>query len=472
MITHTHYVSIIVTMSAVSLFGLYSVRFVRTATDFSVGGRKMGALLVGGSLIGAFVGGTSTVGTAQLAYQYGISAVWFTLGGGLACFIMAVFFVQPLRVREVDTVPQFLALTYGDSVRPWVAIYTSVGMFVQIAAQSLAAVPILKSLFPLSGQLAAAVFTLVMITYVLSGGFWGAGLVGVLKTVLIYATLFVGGFLSFKLLGGWQGAGESFPAAPWLSMFPGGLYKELASGFSVILGFISTQTYLQPVFACKDVRSARKGLFLAGAVIPLAGIASALIGMYMRSAYPGLEPGSAMPLFFINHLNPWLGGVALATLLISLILSGASLCLGVGIIIAQDIFIKFKPAGGGEKMLLWSRLMVFFVGISSLVFVLFNMNTLILKWAFLSMTLRGVTVFVPLAGAVLFARRISPAAGFWAIAAAPLAALLWAFLLPRAIDPLYVGIFLSLAVLAAGTVLAETGGRRKKRGGTIGQKSD
>lgn len=453
MITNAHYISIIITMSVVSLAGLYSARYVRTAADFSVGGRQMGSALVGGSLIGSFVGGTSTIGTAQLAYQYGISAVWFTLGGGLACLALGLFLVRPLREREVDTVPQFLAVTYGDSVRPWVALYTSLGMFVQIAAQSLSAIPLLTSLFPISSQLAAVVFTVVLITYVVFGGFWGASLVGILKTALIYFTLFAAGCLSLKLLGGYYGTRQSFPVIPWFSMFPGGLAKELASGFSVILGFISTQTYLQPVFAAKNVRSARRGLFFAGLLIPLAGFTSAIIGLYMRSAYPGMEPGGALPVFFIRHLNPWLGGAALATLLVSLVLTGASLSLSVGIILAQDIYMRLRPRAKAREILLSSRLLVLFVGVLSLLFVLFNMNTLILKWAFLSMTLRGVTVFVPLMGAIFIANRINAASGLAAIIVAPLAALLWAFFLPlSAADPLYVGICLSITFLVGGAV--------------------
>ena len=43
---------------------------------------KKGAnsFVVAGAIMGTLVGGSSTIGTAQLAYQYGMSAWWFTLG--------------------------------------------------------------------------------------------------------------------------------------------------------------------------------------------------------------------------------------------------------------------------------------------------------------------------------------------------------------------------------------------------------
>jgi len=170
MITHTHYLSAIIIILIISLTGVYSARHVRTPADFSVGGRQLSSTLVGSFLIGAFIGGTSTVGTAQMAYQYGISAVWFTLGGGLACLVMGLFLARPLREREVDTVSQFLAGVYGDQVRPWVALYTSVAIFIQIAAQTLAAIPLIAGVLPVSPPWAAVIFTFMLTAYVVFGG--------------------------------------------------------------------------------------------------------------------------------------------------------------------------------------------------------------------------------------------------------------------------------------------------------------
>ncbi len=418
-----------------------------------MGGRQIGPSLVGGFLIGAFIGGTSTIGTAQLAFQYGISAIWFTLGGGLACLVLGLFFAKPLRVRKVDTVPQYLASAYGESVRPWVAVYTSVGMFIQVAAQGLSAVPVLTSLFPVSPQLAAVFFTLALLIFIMFGGFWGASLIGLIKLFLIYAVLFAAGLTSYHLLGGYQGARQSFPAGSWFSLFPQGVGKELASGFSVIIGFISTQTYLQPVFSAKNTRSARLGVFLAGLLIPIAGLIATLIGLYMRAAQPEIEPGSALPLFLAVHLNPWLSGVAFGALLVSLFLTGAALTLGISTVLTHDIYCRLRPFAGDRKVLLSNRVIVILVSMFSLLFVLINIKTMILKWAFLSMTLRGVTVFAPLAAAIFAAGKIRTGAGLWAIIAAPLLALLWAFIFPSSVDPLYIGIGLSVAIMLIGSRL-------------------
>lgn len=447
MITYIHYLGMIFIFLLFSVVGVYSVRYIRNAADFAVGGRKAGSTLVGGFLVGSFIGATSTIGTAQYAYQYGISALWFTLGGGMACLFLGLFLVRPLREREVDTIPQFLAGVYGQPVRAWVALFTSIGMFIQIATQSMAAVPVISSIVPIPAGIAAGLFSLAVIVYIFFGGFWGASIMGLIKLVLIYTVLLVSGLLSYKLLGGYVGIRQAAPDAAWLSMFPGGVAGGLSSAFSVVAGVVSTQTYLQPVFAAKDTGSARRGVLLAGLLIPLAGLASAVIGLYMRGAHPGITAGSALPLFLTLYLSPWAGGAALAILLVSIVLSASALCLGVSTVLVQDLYLRFRPAAGEREILLSSRLMVLLVGGLSLIFVLLNVNTLILQWAFLSMALRGVTVFVPLLGAVFMKGYLNQSAGVIAVAAAPLFALAWSIIFPNTIDPFYMGIIFSGGIL-------------------------
>ena len=53
--------------------------------------------IVSGVIMGTLVGGSATVGTAQLAYNYGASAWWFTLGSGIACLVLTFVYCKPFR---------------------------------------------------------------------------------------------------------------------------------------------------------------------------------------------------------------------------------------------------------------------------------------------------------------------------------------------------------------------------------------
>ncbi|NCB16755.1 MAG: sodium:solute symporter family protein, partial [Synergistales bacterium] len=88
-------------LAAFFFFGIWSSGKVSSSSEYSVASRKATAGGVSGIILGSLVGGSSTVGTVQMAYHYGLSAWWFTLGGGIGCLIMGLWFVKPLRATEL-----------------------------------------------------------------------------------------------------------------------------------------------------------------------------------------------------------------------------------------------------------------------------------------------------------------------------------------------------------------------------------
>ncbi|MCD7749540.1 MAG: sodium:solute symporter family protein, partial [Oscillospiraceae bacterium] len=89
-----------------------------------------GAPIVAGIIIGTLVGGSSTVGTAQLAYNYGLSAWWFTLGGGIACVVLGLFYAKPLRRSGCMTLTGILGREFGEGADMAASCLSSVGMFI------------------------------------------------------------------------------------------------------------------------------------------------------------------------------------------------------------------------------------------------------------------------------------------------------------------------------------------------------
>ena len=65
-LTSGHIAGIIVTLCAVTLVGIYAGRMVKSALDFSVGGRRAGPTVVAGNNMETFCRRLSTIGTAQL----------------------------------------------------------------------------------------------------------------------------------------------------------------------------------------------------------------------------------------------------------------------------------------------------------------------------------------------------------------------------------------------------------------------
>ncbi|TXT42195.1 MAG: solute:Na+ symporter SSS family [Spirochaetes bacterium] len=201
-LTLGHGIGFALTLAFMAGVGLVSGRNVKSSSDFSVGGRRAGPAIVAGTIMGTLVGGASTVGTAQLAFQVGLSAWWFTLGAGLGCLALAMFFAVPVRHRGAETVSQIVSSEYGPLSKTLSGISLSLGIFLNVVAQILAGVALLKSLFGIGPAAAAVATAICMGSFVLSGGIWGAGVSGTAKTIILYVSVAMGGAIGYRLSGG------------------------------------------------------------------------------------------------------------------------------------------------------------------------------------------------------------------------------------------------------------------------------
>lgn len=446
--TNTIYIfSTVLTLIVVSMFGFLASKRIKTSSDFAVGGRSLGSHQVAGSIIATIVGGASTIGTAQLAFSKGINAMWFTLGASIACIFLGLFLAGPLRRAEVETISEFLVQYYGEKAGIATSVLTSMAIFIHITGQVLASVAILTSMFVIKGNIAVTITIALIISYIFFGGFWGTSIVGIFKTFLLYLTLIFSGVLALSKLNGINGLILALPREPWFNLFSGGVGEGLAQGFSLVVGIAATQTYLQAMFAGKNEKSSRNGAFISALLIPPIGLICSLIGMFMKINYPDLLSKQALPAFILTYLNPWIGGVMIAALIISVVGTGAGLTLGIGTMISRDIYKKLvNPDADDDKQLKVLRLSVLCVSISAMLMVFFNIDSLILRWGFLSMALRGTVIFIPLIAAIYQKDKVNKKAGLASMILAPLITVFCAIINIIDIPPLYIGLFVSLSI--------------------------
>ncbi len=446
-----HIIGMVVTLLLIIGVGIYASSQVRCAADFSGSSRKAGSPLVAGTIMGTLVGGASTIGTAQLAFQFGLCAWWFTIGAGIGCLALGLAMLGPLYTNNNETVPQYLVGTYGQSIGPVTSIFSSIGMFINIVAQGLAAVALLTAIFHMSLTSALVISVVLVLAYVF-GGVQGTGMAGVVKLSLLYMATIVTGLLAYHMFNGSSGIYQAFPAQfPWFSLFGRGFSKDAAAGFSLLVGVLSTQTYIQAVLSAKTYEAARNGALMSAVLIPPIGVGGILVGLFMRAnvaSFPGLESAQVLPTFVLHYLPPWLGGMIIATLLIAVIGTWAGLSLGVSTMLTRDIYRRFIKKGVDEKKaLLVQRALIVFLAIAACYFISGSAGALILSFSFLSMGLRGCTVLFPLMGAIFFKKFVTPAAGMASAILGPLTDFYWAMRYPNGIDPLYPGLLFGFATL-------------------------
>ncbi|MDR3590675.1 MAG: sodium:solute symporter family protein [Negativicutes bacterium] len=447
-LTSGHIGGIVATLVLLTIVGLYAGRKVKSSADFSSSGRKAGWGVVSGTIMGTLIGGSSTIGTAQLAFEFGFSAWWFTLGAGIAFVILALVFVRPWYQSSVETIPQYLVKTYGTSVGPVSTVFTTAGILINTVGNVLSFVAVMGAMFHVGPLPALMLGVFFVLSYVIFGGVWGAGWTGIFKVGLLCITMVTCGILAYVFMGGIAGMTAAFPPFPWFSLFGRGVGKDLAAGFSLLVGLVSTQIYFQAIIAGESVAASRKGVLVSALITPVVGLGGILVGLYMRANFPGTPSSEVLPVFIMNFLPPVVAGMTLATLLVTPIASWAGQTLGISTMFTRDIYQKFfRPQAEGKERLLVQRILIVVICVTPAVIANGNFGSLILGWGFLSMGLRGCTVLFPLIGAMFFSRLVTPTAGVVATLLGPLANFAWFLAYPKGMDPLYPGLAVSLVTL-------------------------
>ena len=413
--------------------------------------------VVAGAITGTLVGGASTVGTAQLAYEFGMSAWWYTLGGGISCIVLALVYAKPFNRSGHNSVFTYVTDEYGAKNGVLASVFSSAGNFISLISQMISATAVIAVVCPEVRTEFALLFTAgMMVLYVIFGGVKGSGIVGVLKMVLLYSAMILAGITVLKLTKGLSGFTsmvnniENPDNVSFFSMFKRGAGKDLGSCLSLLIGVVTSQSYAQPLFIAADSKKAVKGALLSAALIPPIGIGGILVGLYMRATHPGILSKTALTLFVTENFSPLIGGIIMGTLLITVIGSGAGLALGVVKCIKNDVmtniarFNKITDRKSTERFLI--VIVLFFGCIMSMG----GFGDTILNFAFMSMGLRGAAVFIPLNTALWLKSRVNSGYICAAIIAAPITVLIFNLVKSMPFDPLFAGVFVSALISMLG----------------------
>ena len=501
MLTWTHIIGIVVTVGLLLAVSILSGRNVKDAGSFTTGGTS-GSWMVCGAMMGTLMGGQSTVGTAQLAFSFGISAWWFTIGAALGGVLLAVAYAGPIRRSGCTTLLQIVAREYGRKAETIGSLLFLIGIFISIVAQVLSSSAMIGSLFRLPMLWAAIIGAVLIMLLVLFGGIKSAGAGGILKLVLLYTCSMIAGGMVLSLAGGLDGIYRGIEAAyasPSLADFNGldssmesihhrygnfvarGWLKDIGGCLSLMLGVVTTQTYAQCIWSGATTRKARRGALLCSFFIPFIGAACTLVGMYMRGHYvtadelaalqaagESLPAGigvidnsaQAFPAFILGHMPPWLGGIVLGALLINILGCASGLSLGAATIVVRDVLENLATllrrhlpkrkqlSTLNSQLSTLSRTRLSIVAILALAVVAANLfhGSFINDLGFLSLGLRAVALLFPLSFALWMPGRFNARAVLLSMPVGTVAMLLGkALSLPG--DPVYYGLLASLVVI-------------------------
>lgn len=480
-------------MALLLFIGILSGRKVKDAKSFTTGG-SAGSWMVCGTIMGTLVGGQSTIGTAQMAFSFGISAWWFTIGTSLGALVLALCYVRPLRRSGCTTLTEIIAHEYGRKAESVGSVLCLLGIFISIVAQILSSAAMMTSLFHLSLTISAILSAVFIMLFVLFGGIRSAGAGGIVKVLLLYFSSIAAGVVVWSLSHGLDGLNHAIADIysndtiaqinhienaedihrRYNNLLARGPMKDLGSGLSLILGVLSTQTYAQAVWSARDNRMARRGTLFCAFLTPFIGAACTLVGLYMRAHYvtniewqslqatgqalPGgvgilANSAEAFPTFIMNHLPNWVGGIVLGTLFVTILGGGSGLALGAATIMVRDVLdvIKLRrqktvAEDNSTKSYQLSIVALLLVGI---VVALSIHDTFINDLGFLSLGLRATAILFPLCCALFFPGRFKRSYALASMIVGTVV-MMAAYCLTLPLDPSYWGIGSGFVVMLLG----------------------
>ena len=504
MITPVHIIGILLTVGLLLTVSILSGRKVKDEKSFTTGGRS-GSWMVCGAILGTLVGGQSTIGTAQLAFSFGISALWFTFGAALGALVLALFYARSLRESDCTTLLQIVSRQYGRRAETVGSLLFLIGIFISIMSQVLSSSAMVTSLFHIPLTWAAVISAVLIMLFVLFGGIRSAGAGGIIKLVLLYVTSLAAGAMVLHLGKGMTGLMQSIeslyadPVVAGLNditdaesihrrygnIVARGPLKDIGGCLSLMLGVVTTQTYAQGIWSAASTAKARRGAVYCACLIPIIGAACTLVGMYMRGHYVtaaelaalqaaghqlpsgiGVIESSlqAFPDFVLNHLPAWIGGIALGAMLINILGCGSGLTLGAATILVRDVVnnlrqLRFSRQFGrrlpravvvtGSSALVQTRLAIVAILTLAVVIALSVRGTFINDLGFVSLGLRAVALLFPLSFALFLPGRFRASRVVPAMVAGTAVMLLAKFLsLPA--DPIYYGLAVNALIILSG----------------------
>lgn len=452
MVSTVHLIGVMLTVALLLAVSWLSGRTVKDARAFTIGGSS-GSWMVCGALLGTLAGGQSTIGTAQLAFSYGVSAWWFTIGAGLGAALLGIAYAGPLRRSGCSTLLEVVAREYGRKAETVGSILFLIGIFISIVSQVLSSSAMIGSLFGMPSLWAAIAGAVLIMLLVLFGGIKSAGVGGIVKLALLYLSSLAAGIVVWHITGGLTGLKhgiDSIYASPALSAFNGmdgmedihhrygsmvarGALKDLGGCLALLLGVVSTQTYAQCIWSGTSTRKARRGALLCALFMPVIGAACTLVGIFMRGHYVTADELAAMqaagealpagvgviadsaqafPAFVLQHMPAWLGGLLLGTMLINILGCGSGLSLGAATILVRDVYgnIGRRVRAGASSLhqLLHTRLSIVGILAAAVVAARTFHGTFINDLGFLSLGLRAVAILFPLSFALWLPGRFKP----------------------------------------------------------------
>ncbi|MDR3592026.1 MAG: sodium:solute symporter family protein [Negativicutes bacterium] len=372
-----------------TLVGVWSVKHTKDTTSFMTAKNKMGPAVVGILMMSEFIGTGSTLGTAQTAYEKGISAAWNLITLGLGYLLYAYFMAPKFQALGEYTISGALAQKYGNGVRLVVSLTMIYALTAVNVSMYTGGAATIASLLQIPITTAVLIIGIATILNVTLGGIRGVGYANLIHTAFKYLGLIVVAWAGWRLI---QASPQVTAKIPEMHFSPIGIGLPTLIAWTVanIGAVFSTQYVIQCISSLSSPAEAKKASLVASVTIIPIGFLAAFIGVSAKALFPDIKSVMAMPAFF-SVMDPWLAGVAVSGIIAATFVTILACQLGATALIMKDFVAPAINMTEKKKMVL-TRVIAVLVGLLPIPFALYVPG--LLKTLFFARALRTAVAVV------------------------------------------------------------------------------
>lgn len=351
-----------------SLFGFCFARFVKTANDYLVAGRKLKWWQIGIAQAADSVDAGDFIAIAGLGYLMGFTGLGYIwVGMAFATYILARYLAPMLYRSGVVTNAEFLELRFTPSMRKASAVVQVFYRFIAMALVGYAMATMFKVVVGVEFQTGIVICMCITIFYVFAAGQLGVVMAAVPQVILMLVVSGIIFFSVFSDIGGLSGFNEN--KTEYGDMLSMTYYtKDGLNNTVFLIGLILplfaypivNQTVAQRIVSAASESDARKGSIVS--LLPwfiVTGVAI-LAGVIGTVLVPGLDSdsrSSLYPTYMTMYLSPGILGLAVSALVVGSMSTGAGIGTAISGLMTNDIFnILNNDKLTDKQKLLYTRL--------------------------------------------------------------------------------------------------------------------
>lgn len=260
----------------------------RSAAEYLVAGRNLGLGVCAVVVASEWLGGLSTIGVSEQAFRLGsLEPILYNVATATGMVIIGFTVASHYRRKQVHTVSEMVASLFGPRARHVSAVAFLIAYVTLAYVELQTCASVLSPLFHLSWPAAVVISAAIITLYTYMGGMHALAIAAILYLATRYLGLGTAVLIGLGKVGGFAGLQQKLIAvggpANYYNPFAGDPASALSLLLGGILGGMAAQASIQPIFAAKDVRTAKRAAILAALFIPPYGLMTAVLGLMART---------------------------------------------------------------------------------------------------------------------------------------------------------------------------------------------